>query len=102
MRYMVTKNFVQMIGTIWMPATTAAMQKDLTDYEINNILDAAEYQTGERKLTREAIEDWLGTNSGDFQCVDDFYASIGNEEFPWEKGEESELTYHDCMYPSQE
>lgn len=95
MRYTVEHNFVQMIGPIWMPDTIAAMQKDLTRYDVDNILGYAEHIHGERKLTREAIAFWLSLNSGDFQRVDDFYASIGDEEFPW-KEEESEILYNDC------
>jgi hypothetical protein len=96
MRYMVEKNVVRMIGPIWMPASIAAMQKDLTSRDIEDILGYTEHLHGERKLTREAIAHWLSLNSGDFQGVDDFYASIGDQEFPWEK-EESEIEYNDCM-----
>ncbi len=91
MRYMVERNFVQVIGTIWMPATTAAMEYPLSSYDVENI----------GKLTRENVEQWLTTHSGDFQGIDDFYATVGDTEIPW-NSEESEMTYNDCMYPPEE
>ena len=97
MRYMVEKNFVQMIGQIWMPASIAVMEKELSSSDVDDILGYAEHLHGERKLTREAIAHWLSLNSGDFQGVDDFCTSIGDQEFPWEK-ENSELEYNDCMH----
>ena len=100
MRYMVEKNFVRMIGPIWMPATVAAMEKDLSSFDVDNILGYAEHLHSERKLTREAIAHWLSLNSGDFQGVDDFRASIGDQKFPWEK-EDSEIEYNDCMHGNE-
>jgi len=35
-------------------------------------------------------------NSGDFQYVDDFSASIGDQEFQW-ADEESQFAFSDCM-----
>jgi hypothetical protein len=99
MRYTVRKSFIQVIGKIWMPAVTCAMQYDLTSYDVENIK-----ATGDGKITRDAVEDWLGCHSGDFQSVADFSASIedGNDtlDFPWAV-EESEFTYCDCMYPAE-
>lgn len=94
------RDYIEMIGIIWMPATTAAMRKDLSAYDIENIRGYAEHLTGDVQLTREAIEHWLALNSGDFQGVDDFHAVIGAAEFPW--NEESELTYCDCTYGNEE
>jgi hypothetical protein len=54
MRYMVEKSFVRMIGPIWMPASIAAMEKDLSRSDVDNIRGYAEHLHGERKLTREA------------------------------------------------
>lgn len=81
----VRRAFVQIIGRIWMPPVTCAQYKNLTDYDLGNI--------GE--FTRENVEQWLTTNSGDFQSVEDFRAVCGSEVIDWAK-EESEITYCDC------
>jgi len=47
-------------------------------------------------ITCEAIAHWLSLNAGDFQYVEDFHASIGDQEFPW-ADEESECAFIDCM-----
>lgn len=96
MRYMVERNFVQMIGPIWMPAVTSAMEKPLDARDVETIRG---YGNGE--INREAVERWVCFNSGDFQWVEDFRASIGELEIPW-KNEESEFTYSDIMYPAEE
>jgi hypothetical protein len=87
---------IQVVGRIWMPNVTAAMEYDLSDYDVGNI---------EHPFTRETVEYWLALHSGDFQEVLDFsaYISGSNEqvEIPWEN-EENELTYLDCMYPSDD
>ena len=46
--------------------------------------------------TREAIQEWLDTHSGDFQRLIDFSASIEETEIPW--AQESSLdTYLDTI-----
>lgn len=92
MRYLVERNFVQVIGTIWMPAATCAMEYPLT---------AADVETIGLPLTRENVAEWLTTHSGDFQSIEDFRATIGDEWCEWEH-EESELTFNDCMFPAEE
>ncbi len=78
---------IEVIGKIWMPVKTCAMVYNLlTANDIENI--------GE--LTRENVSNWLDTNSGDFQYIIDFHASIDDFDFPWEK-EESESIFHDCI-----
>ena len=47
---------------------------------------------------RDAIEQWLCTNSGDFQSISDFGASIDDIEIPFET-EEGECIWHNCMFP---
>ena len=91
MRYLVERNFVQVIGKIWMPATTCAMEYTLSAYDIENI--------GE--FTRENVAAWLTTNAGDFQSVDDFRATVGDDWIGWAE-EESEFIYHDCVYGSED
>lgn len=95
-------DYIEIIGTSWMPSTTAAMRKDLSNYDVRNIKAYAEHLTGDAQITREAVEHWLSLNSGDFASVHDFSASIGAIEFPWAAGEESEFRFYDCMNPSEE
>ena len=56
-------------------------------------------------ITRDSVEDWLTTHSGDFQQILDFTASIEDGDttvdIEW-ADEEAELTYLDCMYPSED
>ena len=86
MRYMVEKNFVDVVGRIWMPAITASMRYPLSGYDLENI--------GE--FTRENVAQWVGTHAGDFQSVQDFYATAGDQEIPW-ASEEGELAYLDTL-----
>jgi hypothetical protein len=89
-------SFVQVIGRIWQPGVTAAMTYDLRPYDVENMRD------DDGKITRDSMEDWLGSHAGDFQEVTDFRASIEDGEttidIDWAK-EESELTFNDCMFP---
>ena len=98
MKLTIRKSIVQIIGVIWMPPVTCATQKTLRDYDIENM------RNDEGQITRESVEQWLTTNSGDFQSVTDFSASIEDGEntvdIPW-ASEESEFTYVDCMYPAE-
>ncbi len=92
MRYLVEKNFVQVIGSIWQPmAGPCAMEYPLTARDVANI----------EKFTRGNVETWLSANSGDFQSIQDFAATIGDEWVEWER-EESEITFNDCMSPPEE
>ncbi len=77
-RYTVVTRDVHVVGKGWYGhgiTYTYSIPKDVVD------------EMGE--LTREKIQDWLDRNSGDFQQVDDFYASIDEWESPWQD-EESE------------
>lgn len=98
MKYTVRKSIVRIIGTIWMPATTCAQEQTLSSYDVENCRDDA------GQITRESVEQWLTTHSGDFQSVQDFSASIEDGEttvdIPWGK-EESEFTFSDCMFPEE-
>ncbi len=91
MRYLVERNFVQVIGTIWMPSATCAMEYPLSARDIANI----------GRFTRDNVETWLSANSGDFQSIQDFAATIGDEWVEWDS-EESEITFNDCMSPPEE
>lgn len=92
MRFTIERNWIEVIGPIWWPAGAVCAQRiDLSPYDMEHI--------GEP--TRDNVEQWLCTNSGDFQSVSDFYAAIGETEIPWES-EDSELTYGDCMWPAED
>ena len=92
MRYLVERNFVQVIGMIWQPlAGQCAMEYPLTAHDVANI----------GRFTRGNVETWLSANSGDFQSIDDFRASVGDDEIEW-ADEESEFTYNDCVYGSDD
>lgn len=98
MKYTVRKSVVRYVGTIWQ-GLTCAQDKTLSPSEVENIRDE------DGKITREGLEDWLGCHTGDFQSIDDFYGSIedGDDtvEIEW-ASEDSELTYNDCMFPSED
>ena len=64
----------------------ASIHKDLSDYDLGNI--------GE--FTRDNVEQWLTSHSGDFQEVIDFTAVCGKEEIPW-SSEDNEMTYLDTI-----
>ena len=83
---------VQVIGKVWMPSVTCAMEYPLSDYDLENI----------GKFTRRNVELWLCTHAGDFQSVEDFRAVCGDKVIEWRKGEDSECTFCDCMYPAEE
>ena len=57
------------------------------------------------KITREDVEQWLMVNSGDFQSVMDFEASIEDGDttvdIPW-ASEEGEFAFSDAMSPDDE
>ena len=92
MRYLVERNFVQVLGHIWQPmAGPCAMEYPLTAHDVANI----------GKFDRANVETWLSANSGDFQSIDDFRASVGDAEIEW-ADEESEITYNDCVYGSDD
>ncbi len=87
MRYMVERNFVQVVGKIWQPGCEwCAMEYPLDSYAVRNI----------GKFTRRNVELWLTSHAGDFSQVIDFRASVGTKEIPWAT-EENECIFNDCM-----
>jgi hypothetical protein len=82
-----------------MPAIQAAQEYVLSDYDVNNCKDS------EGLITRDSVEQWLCTHSGDFQKLDDFSASIELDgqtiDIPW-NNEEAEFAFGDCMYPCED
>ena len=97
MRISYTKNIIQVIGKIWMPQIMAAMEYTLTDSDLRR------YGIDKENCTREQIEEnWLYTNTGDFSSIEDFRIDFGsNHVIEWKKPD-SELTYNDCMFPSDD
>ena len=92
MRYMVERNFVLVLGNIWMPyGAKATMDYKLSSHDIANI--------GE--FTRENVGLWLDKHAGDFNSIIDFYATVGDAEIPW-MCEDNELTYQDIVFPMEE
>jgi hypothetical protein len=91
MKYTVKKSFIKVVGKMWMPKATAATSIPLREYDIKNMED------DDGNITRDSVEDWLTSHSGDFSSVTDFYADIETG-----KGniiiEENEYVYNDCMY----
>ena len=81
--------YVIILGKMWMGGT-ASLQKNLSDYDLGNI--------GE--FNRENVEEWLTSNSGDFQSVTDFTAVCGEVEIPW-SSEDNEMAYFDTL-PSED
>jgi hypothetical protein len=78
--------YVDVLGTIWMPAATCSMRYPLSDYDLENI--------GE--FTRKNVEQWICTHAGDFQAIKDFHAVCGETEIAW-ASEENEMTYYDTV-----
>lgn len=92
MRYLVERNFVQVLGRIWQPmAGPCAMEYPLTARDVANI----------GRFTRDNVAAWLSANSGDFQSIDDFRATVGDDFLEWDR-EESEITFNDAMFPAEE
>jgi hypothetical protein len=89
-------SYIEVIGTIWMPAVTAAYRYSLSGYDIDNMRSP-----DDGKIARREIQGWLDTHAGDFQSVEDFYAEIDGACYGW-KNPESECVFINCMYPSEE
>ena len=96
MRYMVRTSVVHVIGRIWMPSTTAAMTYTLDSHDVENATD------DDGKITRDSLQGWLDTHTGDFAEITDWSASIepsddsDTVDFDW-TDEESEMIFGDCM-----
>ncbi len=94
MRYIVRRSYVDVLGYIWMPHALCSLHVPCDGHAIENMRDNAGH------ITRDSIADWLTRNTGDFQSVEDFSASIedGDEtlDFPW-SSEENECRYLDTL-----
>lgn len=85
------RNYVQVVGQIWIPATTAAMQYNLTKHDVEEIESYGDIRCSMRDpeeyidegITRKDIAQWVAAHTGDFQSVTDFHACIGNVDIDW-------------------
>ncbi len=90
MKFTVERNWIDVLGRIWMPNVEAAMTYDLGKYEMESI----------GAPTRENVEEYLTKHAGDFQEIIDFHAVVGETEIAWES-EENEIKYNMYMYPEE-
>ena len=88
--YVVIVRCIEVIGKGWYNQTMA-YSYSLTAHDVEQI--------GE--LTRESVEAYLCSHSGDFQSITDFHADIADFDSPW-ANEESGYEYHDMMYGSED
>ena len=67
----------------------------------DDLRDADITPSSEGEITRESVQRWIDTHTGDFSLIVDWSASIedGGEtiEFPWQD-EESEFVFNDCVF----
>lgn len=94
MRYQVRKSIVDVVGHIWMPNTVCSLHKTLSGYDLENMRDE------DGNITRDSLEQWLCMNTGDFQDIIDFSASIEDGDktidIPW-LTEDGEMQYLDTL-----
>ena len=90
MRYMTVCSFINILGKIWLPPVISSQTITLSPSDVDSIRVNG-------KITREGIEQWLTTHTGDFQSIEDFYADIANGErdliFDW-ANDDSESMFH--------
>lgn len=99
MRYQVARSEIQVIGKIWMPNVDAAAVVPMSRYDVDNARDE------DGNLTRESVERWVLTHSGDFSSVEDFRGDIsdGAENFVSEWADsDSEARFMDAMCSEEE
>jgi len=99
MKYTMRVSYVDVVGNGWMPRCPMATRYTLTSSDVDNARD------DEGKITRESVELWLGSHSGDFSSVTDFSASLEDGEatvdIPWAE-EDNELEFGFIMYPEED
>lgn len=76
MKYLVKKSVVDVVGRIWMPQIVCSLRIEMRQYDLDNARD------NDGRITRDSLELWLCSHTGDFSHIIDFRASI-------EDGEES-------------
>lgn len=93
MKYTVRKSVVEIVGRIWLPPVVCNQTRTLSAFDVENCRDEA------GMITRESVERWLFCNTGDFQGVIDFAASIEDGENTIDLGwatEAGALAFADC------
>ena len=97
MRYESRISEVNVVGRIWQ-GILCSYTYTLSPYDIDNIRALV----GVRGIAtmREAVGDWLGSNAGDFQSIQDFNVTISTRDgFDFDSGwatEEGECLWLDC------
>ena len=99
MRYTIRKSVVQVLGEIWQPGFTCAMDFNLSNSDVENIIAGMGWTDGDY---RGAVLNWLDAHAGDFSHIIDFSASLEmpmdrTVEIAWQD-EENEFAYLDAMY----
>jgi len=98
MKRIIRESYVEVLGRIWMPGTTAACRYDLDRSAVEQCRD------NDGAITRGSMEKWLSTHAGDFQSVTDFSASVEDGAdtitIPW-GSEDHAYTFEDCMWPAE-
>ena len=101
MKFTIERNWIDVVGTIWMPEIVCGQRIDLRAYDIENMRNKCEVAGCpcgglDAPISRWEVEQWLATNAGDFQRIQDFYAVVGEVEIEWAT-EEGELAYDACF-----
>jgi hypothetical protein len=93
MKYTVRKSIIHVVGKTW-GGHTAAMSYTLSDTDVRHCKD------DQGRLTPTSVGYWLRNNSGDFQDLTDWAASLedGDDtvDIPWST-EAGELAFYDCV-----
>ena len=91
----IIRNYVDVVGEIWQPGIgPCSYHYDLNSSAVRNIQDESGV------ITREGVEDWLGTHAGDFSHIIDFCASITVDGIDYDfdfATEEGALAYADTI-----
>ena len=95
MKYLVRKSIITVIGFIWMPGNIlCSVTNNLTAHDVENMTNE------DGKVTRDSVDQWVCTHTGDFQSIEDWNADLEVGEdtivFDWEH-EGSEERYLDTQ-----
>lgn len=86
---------VDVLGRIWWPAGGLCAMS----YEPR----ADDLRDESGAVTRDSIQRWIDTNTGDFSEVVDWRATVGDGDFDSDfTDEDNEMTFNDCMFPNEE
>jgi hypothetical protein len=69
MKTLVLSSFINILGEAWMGESVAYI-KTLKNKDIIALLD------DNNIITRESVQKWINSNTGDFSFIKDFYADI--------------------------